>query len=179
MVSTRRQHTSEAWITAMQSAAKLPAEVVACIVDCCCAAASLDSIDPQTWASASCSSTFTGLDRLRRVSKAFNERISTHPAFLQLLQCERLRAFERLTWTDRESLSQKKLPKSFTLQFPASSTDKCTSTATFHIHKAPKHPRWLVVEARDADSTPAQVRPVVGLWWACLLSSPAGYLHCG
>ena len=151
----------------MQTAAKLPDEVVVLIVDCCCAAASLDTIDPQTWAVAHCSSTCAGLDRLRRVNRAFNERISTHPGFLQLLACERLRAFERMTWTKKDSLSQKKLPKSFTLRFSAlkynesSSGSSSGSTARFHIHKNQQYPRWLVVEARHGDCTPAQVGQLV------------------
>jgi hypothetical protein len=163
----------------MVMACKLPDEVVSQILDCCCNAARLDHIDLHAWSTASCSDTFANLDRLRRVSKAFNERISCSPAFLQLLRCEQLRAFERNTWTGKGSLSQKKLPKFFTLPFAATQQGASSSTspqasssnssgtgssgtagvskARFHIRKFPKHPQWFVVEAQHKDSTPEQV----------------------
>jgi hypothetical protein len=77
-----------------------------------------------------------------------------------------------MTWSKKDSLSQKKLPKSFTLQFSStqdyghssgssSSGSSSGRTARFHIHKNAKYPRWLVVEARHTECTPAQVGQLV------------------
>lgn len=179
MVTTRRKAESAAWLDAMQTVAKLPDDVVLQIsrnwLDNCCAAASLEGIEPQAWANESCSTVFADLDKFRRISKAFNERISANPAFLQLLVCERLRALERLTWTEGGSWTPKKLPKSFVLQFPnpqdhgssssseggsnvSSSSSSSVSSATFHIERCHQSASQCFVEARHTDSTPAQVR---------------------
>jgi hypothetical protein len=110
---------------------------------------------------------FADLDKLRLINTAFNERISANPAFLQLLACERLRALERLTWTEGGTCNQRKLPKSFSLQFASpkddgssssSSSTTTVSSARFHIHKQHQSPQFLEVEAKHNDSTPEQVR---------------------
>lgn len=158
MVSTRQKSASICWLESMQQAARLPDGVVMQRLDCCCRAACLDSIDPQQWSMGTCSSTFADLDRLRRVSTAFNQRISHNTDFLQLLCCEKLRALERKTWGKRGRLNQKKLPASFTLPFlSAASSADCITHARFHLLKTPKSPQHLQVEARHKDSTPSQV----------------------